>query len=171
MALLLVLAWRLWPWFGAFTGMNVAGANSGIRPDAPSLPPAAAPVEIRSGLSRMEPNGLRLAFELLFVPHAVRHGNGFKRDDPALPPPIVEQLAAVLADPATYESWTGEKMCGGFHGDWYLRWGDGADRREVIVCMGCGEALIYRPESSLRCDLSKTAVVRIEAITATLKLP
>lgn len=160
-----LLAWRAWPLAAALTGANVWVSEAPNAPDARMLPPSAAPDELRSGLSRLGPDGLKFAGETIFLPRAVRHGHGFKRDTPALPEAAAKQLAELLADPATYEAWSGEKMCGGFHGDWYLCWGEGTERREVIICEGCGEAILYHAGKSLRCDLAKAGFEKILAIT------
>lgn len=162
---LVLLAWRLWPVLATITGLNVRVTEAPRKPDAAFLPPAAAPDELRSGLSRLGPYGLKLAGEMIFLPRSIRHGHGFKCDDPALPVTQAKLLADLLADPATYKPWAGEGMCGGFHGDWYLRWGEGAERREVIVCEGCGEAILYHAGKSLRCDLPGAVLEKIDAIT------
>lgn len=164
LAVLVLLVWRAWPFVAAFTGAHVRVTEAPRAPDAGFVPLPTVPAELRSGLSRL---GLKLAGESVFLPRVVRHGNGFKRNDPALPAAQGKQLAELLADPASYEAWGGEKACGGFHGDWYLRWGEGADRREVIVCEGCGEAILYHAGKSLRCDLPGAVLERIDAITRT----
>lgn len=89
--------------------------------------------------------------ELFFLPTAVRHGHAFKRDDPALPPSAALKLATLLAASSSYSEWLGEKGCGGFHGDWYLRWADG---HEAIICEGCKEILLYHDGRFIRCDYS-----------------
>lgn len=164
-AVLVLLAWRAWPLAGTLIGWNVQVSEAPGVPDASILPPAAVPDELRSGRSRLGRNGVKLAGETIFLPRAIRHGHTFKCDDPALPEATAKQLAELLADPASYEAWAGEKMCGGFHGDWYLRWGEGAESHEVIVCMGCGEAILYHAGKSLRCDLKSAAYKRIGELT------
>lgn len=141
--LLLLLAWRAWPMIGIFTGWNLIGAITAKDPAAEFLPPAAVPAEIRSGRAHPGFESWQLAAELVFLPVAMRHGHAFQRDDPALSEAVAGEMAKVLADASTYSGWLGEKGCGGFHGDWYLRWSEGADKHEVIVCEGCHEALLY----------------------------
>ncbi|MCW1925623.1 hypothetical protein OKA05_23900 [Luteolibacter arcticus] len=108
---------------------------------------------------------LTFATQVVFCPRSARHAHAFWCNDPALPEAKATQLAKILASPQTYEPWLGEKGCGGFHADWYLRWGEGHERHEVILCEGCHEALVYYAGGFVRCDLSKEGYEQISAIT------
>ena len=44
-------------------------------------------------------------------------------------------------------------MCGGFHADYCLRWEAEEVQYDVMICLGCGEALLIRDGEALRCDL------------------
>jgi len=160
LAILALLAIRAWPVIASLGGWNLAAAEDSALPDASFLPPGSVPSEIRSGRPRLG-HGAGAVAGTLFLPRVVRHGHVFKRDDPALSSEIAGRLAVVLADPATYEAWSGHKMCGGFHADWYLRWESGP---ELILCEGCQEVVLYREGRALRCDLSQTGYQRITAI-------
>ena len=77
------------------------------------------------------------------------------------------RVVSVLRDPSSYLIRQGEKMCGGFHADWYLRWESGGSVREIVICEGCGEALLFRGGGSVRCDLTPEAAERIAEVTRT----
>jgi hypothetical protein len=163
--LLVVVAWRCWPVAMALTEWNLRGSVVAAPLIESYLPPARKPDEIRSGMAHPGFELPKLAAQSIFCPRAVRQGHAFWRDDPALADAEATQLAAILADPATYEPWSGEKGCGGFHADWYLRWGEGEERHEVILCEGCHEALVYFGGGVVRCDLTKEGFEKISAIT------
>lgn len=164
-ALLVVVVWRCWPVALALTEWNLRGAVIATPLSEFFLPPSRKPDEIRSGMAHPGFELPKLAAQSIFCPRAVRHGHAFWRDDPALTEAEATQLAAILADSATYQPWLGEKGCGGFHADWYLRWGEGDRRREVILCEGCHEALVYFAGGFIRCDLTKEGFEKISAIT------
>ena len=164
--LLVVAAWRCWPVAMAATEWNLRGAVIATPLSEFFLPPVRKPDEIRSGMAHPGFELPKLAAQSIFCPRAVRHGHAFWSNDPVLTDEEATQLAAILGDSATYEPWWGEKGCGGFHADWYLRWGEGDERREVILCEGCHEALVYFAGGFVRCDLSKEGFEKISAITA-----
>lgn len=165
MGLLVVVAWRCWPVAAALTEWNLRGSVVATPLSESFLPPARKADEIRSGMAHPGFDLPKLALQSIFCPRAVRHGHAFWCNDPALTDAEATQLAAILADSATYEPWGGEKGCGGFHADWYLRCGEGAGRREVILCEGCHEALVYFGGGFVRCDLTKEGFEQISAIT------
>lgn len=111
-------------------------------------------------MGRLPPRFLLIT---LFLPTAIRHDHAFQRDDPALAAPAALEMGQLLADPSTYWEWLGESGCGGFHGDWYLRWADG---HEAIVCKGCHEVLLYHQGQFIRCRFSKDGYARLEKIVS-----
>ena len=56
-----------------------------------------------------------------------------------------EYLSELLSDPAAYQPWKGEKLCGGFHPDYAVEWHVGTSRYRALVCLGCGEFQLSRP--------------------------
>lgn len=162
-----LVVWRTWPLPVIANKWNMRGAVITTPLSEFFLPPARKPDEIRSGMAHPGFDFPKLSAQVIFCPRSMRHGHAFWCNDPALPEANAERLADVLADPGTYEPWYGEKGCGGFHADWYLRWGDGAERHEVILCEGCHEALVYFAGGFIRCDLSKEGYEKIAAITRT----
>ena len=161
-AILAFVIVRLWPLVPITTGWNLRGAIVHQPPGPEFLPPPVAPVEVRSGRAHPGFDLPQLFAELLFLPTAIRRGHAFKRDHPALAAPAALQAAELLSEPATYWEWMGEAACGGFHGDWYLRWADG---HEAIVCEGCHEILLYRDGRYVRCMFTKQGYERLVALT------
>ncbi|MCW1887142.1 hypothetical protein OKA04_20555 [Luteolibacter flavescens] len=148
-----LIAWRAWPVASALTGWNTRGAVVYTPLSEYFLPPAQKPDEIRSGMAHPGFAPLMFSAQVIFCPRAVRHGHAFWCNDPALSDAQAGQLAEILASADTYEPWLGHKGCGGFHADWYVRWGEGAERHEVIICEGCHEALAYHGGGFIRCDI------------------
>ena len=156
--------WRAWPVATTLTGLNLRGAVVTTSLSEYFLPPPRKPDEIRSGMAHPTLDFPQFVVQAIFCPRSVRHGHAFWSNDPALTETVASQLAEILASPQTFEPWLGQKGCGGFHADWYLRWGEGNERHEVILCEGCHEALVYYAGGFIRCDLSKTGYERISAV-------
>ena len=55
-------------------------------------------------------------------------------------------LVAVLGASETYQSYGGEKKCGGFHPDYAVEWEAGGTVYRCLICFGCSEARVGRPE-------------------------
>ncbi|HYC70907.1 MAG TPA: hypothetical protein VEB66_06860 [Opitutaceae bacterium] len=54
----------------------------------------------------------------------------------------------------TLSEYAGAKRCGGFHADYAVTWRAGGKDWAVLICYGCGEAAIFGPPGSLKCDLN-----------------
>jgi hypothetical protein len=163
--ILALIVWRVWPVAATFTGWNLRGAVIATPLSEYFLPPAQKPDEIRSGMAHPGFDAAKFSAQATFCPRSIRHRHAFWCNDPALPDAKAAQLAEILASPDTYEPWLGESACGGFHADWYVRWGEGNERHEVIICEGCHEALVFYAGGFIRCDLAKQGYERIVAIT------
>ena len=50
-------------------------------------------------------------------------------------------------------SYMGEKLCGGYHPDYCLRWEDDTDTYDLMICFGCCEMKFYGPENYLIADI------------------
>ena len=158
MALLVV--WRLWPAALIFTGLNLRVETDFFRIEE-AIPPQEEPKVAHQGLSHPFFESGALWTEIIFKPRKIIHGHGFapKKKEGA----VINAIAAILAERTTFRQWAGEKMCGGFHADYYFKWKDGSGAWEILLCMGCHEAIIFHDGLSLRCDLASNAVKRIEA--------
>jgi hypothetical protein len=69
-------------------------------------------------------------------------GYPFYQEPLALSARDAQRLAEVLGDPAAYQPWKGEKLCGGFHPDYAVEWHVGARRYRALICLGCGEFML-----------------------------
>jgi hypothetical protein len=70
---------------------------------------------------------------------------------------VAQRLSEILGDSATYQPFTGEKKCGGFHPDYVVEWHVGADRYRASLCFGCREVKLFGPGLEERHDLDKAA--------------
>lgn len=144
---------------GIFTGSNLqASEDFGLLEGI--APPRTDAVVSYDGFAHPYRDKGRLCFEILLKPRRIFHGHAFSHtateDNP------VRKIAAVLSDQSSFQQWTGNKGCGGFHADRYFRWTDGSQVWEILLCMGCHEALLFHDGRSLRCDLSREASKVIE---------
>ena len=160
LAITLLIVWRLWPATLIFTGLNLRVETDFSRINE-AIPPQEEPKVAYQGLSHPFFESGPLWTEIIFKPRKIIHGHGFTphKEDGA----VINAIAAILADRSTFQQWAGEKMCGGFHADYYLKWKIDSDTWEILLCMGCHEAIIFHDGLSLRCDLTSDAAKRIEA--------
>jgi len=158
---LFILAWRAWPMIGIFTGSNLA-ASEDFRLLEGVAPPRTGTLVSYDGFSHPGWDRKQLCFEILLKPRRILHGHAFSHS--ASETSTVTKIAAVLSDDTSYQPWLGEKACGGFHADRYFRWTEDSKTWEVLLCMGCHEALLFHGGQSLRCDISPEAFKTIEAL-------
>jgi hypothetical protein len=71
------------------------------------------------------------------------HGSSFYRAALELKAGDEQKLKALLASSKTFEPFSGEKKCGGFHPDYAVEWSVGKTTYSCLICLGCGEAKIY----------------------------
>jgi hypothetical protein len=145
-----LVVWRAWPLVLIFTGLNMDSSNN-FRMLVEHLPPERPATEIYAGLShpRCDDDFLK---EILLGPRKIIHGHGFKPKRIA-PNEVTEAVINHLWSGKAFEPWRGEKMCGGFHADYCLRWESNDGQFDVMICLGCSEALLFRDGEALRCDL------------------
>jgi hypothetical protein len=116
------------------------------------LPPESPATEIYGGLSHPHFEDEQLRQEILFGPRKIIRGHAF--DPQKIAPDVVTMaIQKDLWSGRALRPWAGEKMCGGFHADYCLCWDGGDSRYEVMICLGCAEALLIRDGNALRCDL------------------
>jgi len=91
-------------------------------------------------------------------PNIEKDGFPFYRDPLDLKEGDAELIASVLANPRTFQSFSGEKKCGGFHPDYAVVVSARGEEFTYLVCFGCGEVKVFRPDrSETRYDLAKGA--------------
>ena len=156
-----VLVWRAWPMIGMFTESNLRVSDDFDLLDN-IAPPRAKTVLSYDGFSHPRSDPGRLCFEILFKRRQILHGHAFSHA--ATDNSKVRKIAAILTDHSSFRQWTGNKGCGGFHADRYFRWTEDSQTWEVLLCMGCHEALVFHGGQSLRCDISREAAKAIETL-------
>lgn len=68
-----------------------------------------------------------------------------------------------LADGASYTEFLGEKLCGGFHPDYAIRWSENDHEHSILICFGCHEALIVSGGgTTYRYDLTKPVIEALQ---------
>lgn len=50
--------------------------------------------------------------------------------------------------------WTGNKLCGGYHPDYLIRWTGDDGTYDALICFGCHEVKLFGPRTRLYADLS-----------------
>jgi hypothetical protein len=58
-------------------------------------------------------------------------------------------LRGLLGDRNTYQTWRGEKECGGFHPDYAVEWSVEGKIYRCLICFGCHEARFYGPQGEI----------------------
>lgn len=146
-----VVVWRAWPLVFIFTGLNMDSSNNFRKLDE-HLPPESPATEIYAGLSHPFFEEDQLLKEILLGPRKIIHGHGFKPGE-ITPNEVTEAVINHLWSGKAFKPWYGEKLCGGFHADYCLRWESDEGRFDIMICLGCGEALLFHDGEALRCDL------------------
>ena len=72
-------------------------------------------------------------------------GFPFYREPLAIKDEDVKTLRGLLGDRSTYQSYTGEKKCGGFHPDYAVEWSTEGKVYRCLICFGCSEARFDGP--------------------------
>jgi hypothetical protein len=63
------------------------------------------------------------------------------------------ELKALLANPHSFEPFSGEKKCGGFHPDYAVEWSVADKLYRCLLCFGCHEARIHGPLGATTYDI------------------
>lgn len=58
--------------------------------------------------------------------------------------------------------WGGNKLCGGYHPDYLIRWRADNDAYDALICFGCHEVKLFGPRDRLYADLSKQTYEQLE---------
>ncbi len=128
-----------------------------------------------SRLPRVAPGtGAKLVQVLRGLPHPFQAPEEFRRelwnapnrqvagyrfhDKPArLAPETLATLAKHLTAPSSFLPYTGPKLCGGYHADFAAEFNETGETVQVLVCLGCHEAILVSPNGSLITDLAQPA--------------
>ncbi len=68
-------------------------------------------------------------------------------------PTDLDALVHLSSSSSTYVTYSGPKLCGGFHPDFALTWSNGATRMSLLLCFGCGEMFFYDGSRNLLLNL------------------
>jgi hypothetical protein len=107
-----------------------------------------------------------LAAEKKAKPTIELHGIPFYRQTLALKPGDEAKVKAVLGDAQSYETYSGEKKCGGFHPDYAVVWSVNGSTYACLICFGCGEFRIYGRSREAYYDIASAAKEPLKAILA-----
>jgi hypothetical protein len=90
--------------------------------------------------------------------------NGYRfHQKPASPSASVKsELVAVLSNMESFRPYQGPKLCGGYHADFAVRLDSDGVSTWFLVCLGCGEVLIYSNDKQLICELKREAELQLE---------
>jgi hypothetical protein len=75
-----------------------------------------------------------------------------------------KRLMLLLSDPATFQRFSGEKLCGGFHPDHAVEWQQGSRSYRALLCFGCHEVKLSGPGIDQRYDLTDAAAGELKAL-------
>lgn len=102
--------------------------------------------------------------ELWSQPNRSIKGYRFQRQ-PATPSEVMKSaFVEVLSARESFRAYQGPKLCGGYHADFAVKLESGGVATWFLVCLGCGEVLIYSEDKELICELVREAELRLEDI-------
>jgi hypothetical protein len=92
------------------------------------------------------------------------NGFPFYRETLELLPADADKLKAILARSRSFQPFSGEKKCGGFHPDYAVEWSVRGERYRCLVCLGCQEARVQVPQGVTTYDLERDAFSRLKQL-------
>ena len=94
------------------------------------------------------------------------HSDLFYESEVVIEEELENQFRALCKAGSTYQTFRGEKLCGGFHADYALRWSHRDDGVMILMCFNCEEAWLLGDNISVRVDLSESAAKSLIALLA-----
>ena len=73
-------------------------------------------------------------------------------------------LHRLATSASSYKTWTGPKLCGGFHPDYFLAWKDGTDTHYLLLCFGCHEMVFYNPKRAFLVEIREGALEEFRTV-------
>ena len=160
-AAIAVVSFRAFPAIGIITHLNLRGTVTDFR-ELDEFLPTASPSSSRIGIPHQFFESSDFWTALLFSRRSIIHGHAFRPGE-HLSKAQLEEVGNLLSDSASYETWLGEGLCGGFHADFHFRWDNSGD--EAILCLGCGEVLLLHSGEKFRCVLESSVHDRLIEIS------
>jgi hypothetical protein len=90
-------------------------------------------------------------------------------DDPQTPATAdSEQLTSLLSAKGSYQPLSSGKgnKCGGFTAEYCVEWTSGDTATQILICLECGEAMLFGPQSELYCNFSPEIAQRLKQLLA-----
>lgn len=82
---------------------------------------------------------------------------------------LAKQLTAICGEKTAYKVYGGPYLCGGYHPDWCLVFGEGKETYQLHICLGCAEARLFGPQTELVTDLNVGDYKKLLAILEPLQ--
>ena len=139
----------------------------GPRPETMTLKQAARLV-LYEGLPHQMYEHQALEAEKKAKPTVTLHGFPVLSRDPRTEARRRRALKDLLGDPASFEPYSGEKRCGGFHPDYAVEWSAGGQTYQALICLGCWEIKIYGPKGETIYDIRNDAREPAQAVARAL---
>jgi hypothetical protein len=92
------------------------------------------------------------------------HGFPFYRETLDLKEGDSRRLKDLLGNPSSYEPYSGEKKCGGFHPDYAVEWSFEGRAYHCLICFGCYEFRVYGPQGEQFYDIRAGAYEGLETL-------
>jgi hypothetical protein len=94
------------------------------------------------------------------------HGHPVYEEQLAPADEDAERLTAILAATESYQSFDirNRKKCGGFTAEFCVEWATGKAATQILICLECGEAMLFAANSELHCQLSPEAAQRLRQV-------
>ena len=124
----------------------------------------AGPLVVYEGLPHQMYDEAAFKEELKAKPTTTLNDYPFYTQSLDVKEPDREALREILGAHRTYESFSGEKKCGGFHPDYAVVWSVGGAAYRTLICFGCGEIKVIGPKGEARYDVARDARKRLQAI-------
>ena len=125
-------------------------------------PKADSPLVVHEGLPHPEMEAALFGQEKARATASVHWADDLFYAKPlTVAPGDLTTLRTILGDKGTYQSFSSEKKCGGFHADYAVAWGAGAHR--ALLCFGYREVKVITGGKTTRYDLGEAQYERLEA--------
>jgi hypothetical protein len=88
-------------------------------------------------------------------------------DEPQTPTGAdAEKLTALCSARESYSPCNNRKKCGGFSADYCVEWTAGQMTTKILICLECGDVMIFGPQCELHCDLTPEAARRLAQLVS-----
>jgi len=77
-------------------------------------------------------------------------------------PEDLKRATAVYHAAESHQNFSGPKLCGGFHPDYYIVWSKGSKWVGAMICLGCGEWISLNKDGYRYEDISKEAHAQLK---------